>query len=106
MVNWPLGRASSLSAGASLYVRLITGLPLSDCTGGFKCFRRGVLEAIDLGGIKSDGYAFQVELNYKAWRRGFKIAELLHHFHRPYFRPELEDERPYRAGGRVAGLGP
>jgi len=57
-------------------VRFATGLPLSDCTGGFKCFRREVLEAIDLDSVKSDGYTFQIELNYKAWRKGFRIEEI------------------------------
>ena len=75
VVNWPIRRLI-LSAGASLYVRLVTGLQLSDCTGGFKCFRREVLEAIGLSKVRSDGYAFQVELNYKAWKRGFKFKEI------------------------------
>lgn len=75
VVNWPIRRLM-LSMGASWYVRLITGLPLSDCTGGFKCFRAEVLKAIDLDSVKSDGYSFQIELNYKAWKKGFKLAEL------------------------------
>jgi len=74
VVNWPIRRLM-LSKFASFYVKTITGLPLSDCTSGFKCFRRGVLEKIDLDKIHSDGYAFQVEMHYKAWKKGFKIAE-------------------------------
>jgi dolichol-phosphate mannosyltransferase len=75
VVNWPLARLA-LSMGASLYVRLITGLPLSDCTGGFKCFRREVLETIGLDRVKSDGYSFQIELNYKAYKKGWRLAEI------------------------------
>ena len=75
VVNWPISRLI-LSTGASAYVRVATGLPLSDCTGGFKCFKREVLEAIDLNSVKSDGYAFQIELNYKAWKKGFRIEEI------------------------------
>ena len=75
VVNWPIRRLI-LSTGASAYVRLATGLPLSDCTGGFKCFRRSALEAIDLDSVKSDGYAFQVELNYKMWKKGLRIQEI------------------------------
>jgi dolichol-phosphate mannosyltransferase len=75
VVNWPISRLI-LSSGASAYVRFATGLPLSDCTGGFKCFRREVLEAVDLDSVKSDGYAFQIELNYKAWKKGFRIEEI------------------------------
>lgn len=75
VVNWPLSRLI-LSVGANHYARLITGLPLSDCTGGFKCFRRGVLESLPLDRIKSDGYAFQIEVNYHVWRRGLRIVEV------------------------------
>ncbi len=75
VVNWPLRRLA-LSMGASWYVRLVTGLPLSDCTGGFKCFHAKVLRAIGLDEVKSDGYSFQIELNYKAWKKGFKFSEL------------------------------
>lgn len=75
VVNWPLRRLA-LSMGASIYVRLVTGLPLSDCTGGFKAWRRAALESIDLGRIRSDGYAFQIEMNYKAWKKGFKLDEV------------------------------
>jgi dolichol-phosphate mannosyltransferase len=75
VVNWPISRLI-LSQGASAYVRMATGLPLSDCTGGFKCFRREVLEGIDLNRVRSDGYAFQIELNYKAWKKGYRVQEI------------------------------
>jgi dolichol-phosphate mannosyltransferase len=75
VVNWPLPRLI-LSKGAAWYVRLITGLPVADPTGGFKCFRRAVLEAIELDSVKSNGYAFQVEMTYKAWMQGFRIKEI------------------------------
>ncbi len=75
VVNWPLSRLI-LSYGANLYSRIITGLPLKDATGGFKCFRREVLEAIDLTRVRSDGYGFQIEINFKAWRKGFRIREI------------------------------
>lgn len=75
VVNWPLHRLF-LSKGASYYVRIIDGLPVYDPTGGFKCFRRGVLEAIDLDSIRSNGYAFQIEMSYKAWMKGFRLREI------------------------------
>ena len=75
VVNWPLSRLF-LSYGANVSSRLITRLPLKDGTGGFKCFRREVLEAIDLGAIRADGYSFQIEMSYNAWRRGFRIREI------------------------------
>jgi dolichol-phosphate mannosyltransferase len=75
VVNWPIRRLM-LSKFASWYVRKITGLPLTDCTSGFKCFRRKVLEQLDLNAIHSDGYAFQVEMHYKTWKKGFKIKEI------------------------------
>lgn len=75
VVNWPLSRLI-LSMGASTYTRLITGLPVHDCTAGFKCFRRRVLESIDLDRIQSDGYSFQIEMNFKAWKKGFTIGEI------------------------------
>ena len=75
VVNWPLRRLI-LSYGANVYTRLITGLPIMDSTGGFKCFRREVLAAIDLDKIKSNGYAFQIEMNFKAWKKGFRIREI------------------------------
>ncbi len=75
VVNWPLKRLF-LSYGANLYTRIITRLPFKDATGGFKCFRREVLAALDLDGIHSDGYSFQIETTYQAWRRGFRIREI------------------------------
>ncbi|MFL5273480.1 MAG: polyprenol monophosphomannose synthase [Anaeromyxobacteraceae bacterium] len=74
-VNWGLGR-KVLSRGGSLYARTILGLGVRDLTGGFKCFRREVLEAIDLATVECSGYAFQIELTYRAARKGFRIAEI------------------------------
>ena len=75
VVNWPLSRLL-LSYFASLYSRIITRMPIHDATGGYKCFRREVLEAIDLDSIKSGGYSFQIEMNWHAWRQGFRIREI------------------------------
>lgn len=75
VVNWPIRRLI-LSYCASVYTRVITGLKLSDCTGGFKCFRRNVLESIDIGSIRSDGYSFQIEMNYRCHEKGFRICEV------------------------------
>lgn len=75
VVNWPLRRLM-LSYFANVYTRFITGLKISDCTGGFKCFRRAVLESIDLSRIKSDGYSFQIEMNYRCVENGFRIGEI------------------------------
>jgi dolichol-phosphate mannosyltransferase len=75
VVNWPLQRLI-LSYTANLYTRIITGLPLKDATGGFKCFRRHALEAIRLDRVRSDGYAFQIEMSFKCWRRGFRLKEI------------------------------
>lgn len=75
VLNWPLSRLL-LSRGAGLYVRLILGLPFSDPTGGFKCYRRSVLESIDLNSIASNGYSFQIELTHRAWLQGFRIEEI------------------------------
>jgi dolichol-phosphate mannosyltransferase len=74
-VNWSLARRL-LSRGGSLYARLILGLPVRDLTGGFKCFHREVLEAIDLPTVECSGYAFQIELTFRAFRKGFRIAEV------------------------------
>jgi len=65
-----------LSKGASYYVRIITGLPVADPTGGFKCFRRRVLESLDLDAVRSNGYTFQIEMSYKTWMKGFRVAEI------------------------------
>lgn len=75
VVNWPIRRLI-LSYCASVYTRLVTGLTLSDCTGGFKCFSRKVLESIDLASIKSDGYSFQIEMNFRCKELGFRIGEI------------------------------
>ena len=75
VINWPMSRLL-LSWFASVYARLITGLPVTDATAGFKCFHRRVLEAIPLGEVKSNGYAFQIEMSFRAWRKGFRIAEV------------------------------
>ena len=75
VVNWPMARLV-LSYFANIYARRVTGIPLDDLTGGFKCFRRAVLEAIDLGAVRSNGYAFQIEMTFHAWRRKFRIVEI------------------------------
>ncbi|MCX6600095.1 MAG: polyprenol monophosphomannose synthase [bacterium] len=75
VVNWPLRRLL-LSYFASYYTRCVTGMPIHDPTGGFKCFRIEVLKAIDLDRIRSGGYSFQIEMNFKAWKKGFKYVEI------------------------------
>lgn len=75
VVNWPIRRLI-LSYFASVYTRFVTGLRLMDCTSGFKCFRRSAIEAIDLDSVKSDGYSFQIEMNYRCMEKGFKIVEV------------------------------
>jgi dolichol-phosphate mannosyltransferase len=75
VVNWPIGRLM-LSYWANVYARWVTGLRIWDLTGGFKCFRRRVLETIDLSRVHSNGYAFQIEMSVRAWRKGFKLAEV------------------------------
>jgi len=75
VVNWPLRRLF-LSVGANIYARLVTGMPIKDSTGGFKCFRRTTLEQLPLERIKSDGYSFQIEMNYHCWKRGLRIKEI------------------------------
>lgn len=75
VINWPISRLL-LSLGANLYARLVTGLPLTDSTGGFKAFRRQVLEAIDLDKVRSNGYAFQIEMSFIAWKKGFRLKEI------------------------------
>jgi dolichol-phosphate mannosyltransferase len=75
VLNWPMARLL-LSFFASVYTRIITGIPIKDATGGFKCFRRKVLEAIDLDKVKSNGYSFQIEITFKAYCKGFKIKEI------------------------------
>lgn len=75
VVNWPLGRVI-MSYYASVYVRMVTGIKIKDTTAGFKCYRRKVLEAIDLDQIHFIGYAFQIEMKFTAWKLGFKITEV------------------------------
>ena len=75
VVNWPMGRVL-MSYYASKYVRLVTGVPIHDTTAGFKCYRRRVLEAIDLDAIRFKGYAFQIEMKFTAYKLGFKIKEV------------------------------
>jgi dolichol-phosphate mannosyltransferase len=80
VVNWPMTRLI-LSYAANIYARAITGLELGDATGGFKCFRRKVLESIPLDQVRSNGYAFQIEMSFRAWKRGFRIVEIPIVFH-------------------------
>jgi dolichol-phosphate mannosyltransferase len=75
VLNWPMQRLL-LSWTANIWTRLMTGLPLNDATGGFKCYRIAVLRGIDLDSIRSNGYAFQIEMSYKAWRKGFRLGEI------------------------------
>lgn len=75
VLNWPMRRLL-LSYFASVYTRVITGLPVKDATGGFKCFRIDVLKAVDLDRIKSNGYSFQIEMTFKAYKKGFRIKEI------------------------------
>jgi len=75
VVNWPLKRLM-LSRGAGFYVRVITGMPITDPTGGYKCFRRRALEAIRLDDVRSNGYSFQIEMTHRLWRDGYKIVEV------------------------------
>jgi dolichol-phosphate mannosyltransferase len=75
VVNWPMGRVM-MSYFASMYVRIVTGMPIRDTTAGFKCYQRKVLETIDLNKIKFTGYAFQIEMKFAAWKLGFKLKEV------------------------------
>jgi dolichol-phosphate mannosyltransferase len=75
VVNWPIGRLL-LSYFANVYARFVTGLGIFDLTAGYKCFRRKVLEAIDLSDVRSNGYAFQIEMHFRVWRKGFQIVEI------------------------------
>ncbi len=75
VINWPLKRLL-LSTSAARYVRIITGMPFSDPTGGFKCFRRKALEAINLQEVRSNGYSFQIEMTHRIWRQGMKVVEV------------------------------
>ena len=75
VVNWPMNRLL-LSYGANIYARWVTGLPVADSTGGFKCFRREVLAALELDRVESNGYSFQIEMSFRAWKKGFRIGEI------------------------------
>jgi dolichol-phosphate mannosyltransferase len=75
VVNWPLKRLM-LSRSAGVYVNIITGMPFTDPTGGYKCFRRRALESIQLDNVRSNGYSFQIEMTHRLWRNGFKIIEV------------------------------
>jgi dolichol-phosphate mannosyltransferase len=75
VVNWPIKRLL-LSYFANIYARIVTGLQLWDSTGGYKCYRRAVLEAINLDDVRSNGYAFQIEMSFRAWRKNFRIVEI------------------------------
>jgi dolichol-phosphate mannosyltransferase len=75
VVNWPLGRLI-LSKMASIYTRLVTGMPVADPTSGFKCFSAEVLRVLDLEKINSQGYSFQIEMNFRVWKKGFAIKEI------------------------------
>jgi len=75
IINWPLSRLM-LSKGAATFVQRVTGMPFTDPTGGYKCFRRRALEAIELSAIHSNGYSFQIEMTHKLWRKGMKIVEV------------------------------
>lgn len=75
VINWPISRLL-LSLGANFYARVVTGLPLSDATGGYKAFRRTVLETLKLDQVRSNGYAFQIEMSFLAWKKGFRLKEI------------------------------
>ena len=75
VINWPLSRLI-LSRGAGMYVRIVTGMPFTDPTGGYKCFRRRALQALQLDEIRSNGYSFQIELTHRLWRQGMRIEEV------------------------------
>jgi dolichol-phosphate mannosyltransferase len=75
VINWPMSRLL-LSYYANVYSRIITGLPVKDATGGFKCFRREILESLELDKVKSNGYSFQIEMSFRAWKKGFRIKEI------------------------------
>ncbi|MCI0330394.1 MAG: polyprenol monophosphomannose synthase [candidate division Zixibacteria bacterium] len=75
VINWPMGRLL-LSYYANVYSRIVTGMPVRDATGGFKCYRRQVLEEIDLSKVRSNGYSFQIEMSFRAWKKGFRLKEI------------------------------
>lgn len=75
VINWPLSRLM-LSKSAAKYVQIITGMPFTDPTGGYKCFRRGALEALNLQDVRSNGYSFQIEMTHRLWRQGMRVVEV------------------------------
>jgi dolichol-phosphate mannosyltransferase len=75
VINWPLNRLM-LSLTAAKYVKVITGMPITDPTGGYKCFRRNTLKRLDLENVRSNGYSFQIEMTHKAWRQGRRVVEV------------------------------
>ena len=75
IINWPLRRLM-LSKGAANYVQIVTGMPITDPTGGYKCFRRRALQSLDLDRVRSNGYSFQIEMTHKLWRNGMRIVEV------------------------------
>ncbi len=75
VINWPISRLL-LSLGANEYARWITGMDIMDSTGGFKCFHRRVLETIDFDRVRSNGYSFQIEMSFRAWKKGFRLMEI------------------------------
>jgi dolichol-phosphate mannosyltransferase len=75
VLNWPIGRLL-LSYFANVYARWVTGLPLWDCTAGFRCYRREVLQAIDLDQVRSNGYSFQIEMSFRTWKKKFRVKEI------------------------------
>jgi dolichol-phosphate mannosyltransferase len=75
VINWPIKRLV-LSFGANVYTRIITGMPIYDATGGYKCYRRDVLASLNLDRIRSNGYAFQIETNFMVWKKGFRVVEI------------------------------
>ena len=99
VVNWPLSR-KLVSRGGSLYSRAILGLPYHDLTGGYKCFRRHVLETLDLDGIGASGYGFQIEMTYRAHQAGFKITESTDHLRRPAGGRQQDEQRDLSRGAR------
>jgi dolichol-phosphate mannosyltransferase len=75
IINWPLRRLM-LSKAAAMYVRVITGMPIEDPTGGYKCFSRRAMQALNLDQINSDGYSFQIEMTHRLWRQGMQVVEV------------------------------
>ena len=102
VLNWPLKRLL-LSRCAGIYVWLVTGMPFTDPTGGYKCFRRRALQAINLDAIKSDGYSFQIEMTHRLWRAGFSVDGSADHLHRTR-RRQFQTDAPHHQRGVLDGL--